>query len=130
MPVVIIVVGAGPAGCTAALSAARLPGTHVRVLEKRSLQSLVDISSSTRSYPMVLSGRATSVFDALNLDLPCTRTPYQGITFLPGHSVMKFAGACLLQSESSWSRFSDIVLIYMSESHKTESGFKSSLHLW
>ena len=89
----ILIVGAGPAGCTAALGAARLPGTHVRVLEKRPLESLVNVSSTTRSYPMVLSGRATKVFESLGLSLPSTRTPYRGITFLPGQSVMKFAGA-------------------------------------
>ena len=88
----IVVVGAGPAGCTAALGAARLPGTHVKLVEKRSLQSLVNVASSPRAYPMVLSGRALNAFERLALDLPSMRRPYHGITFLPSQQQMSFSG--------------------------------------
>jgi 2-polyprenyl-6-methoxyphenol hydroxylase-like FAD-dependent oxidoreductase len=95
----IVVVGAGPAGCTAALGAALLPGTHVKVVEKRSLESLVNVASAPRAYPMVLSGRALNAFDQLGLDLPCTRQRYNGITFVPSSQQMSFSGAfciCIL----------------------------------
>lgn len=89
----IVVVGAGPTGCAAALSAARLPGAQVKIIEKRSLESLVGASSTPRAYPMVLSGRALRTFDKLDLDLPSTREPYYGITFLPAGMQMRFSGA-------------------------------------
>ena len=89
----IVVVGAGPAGCAAALSAARLPGAHVKVLEKRSLASLVGTASSPRAFPMVLSGRALKTLERLDLDLPSMREPYHGITFVPGGAEMRFSGA-------------------------------------
>jgi hypothetical protein len=65
----------------------------VKIIEKRSLESLVGSASSPRSYPMVLSGRALRTFDKLDLDLPSTREPYYGITFVPTGMQMRFSGA-------------------------------------
>lgn len=88
-----VVVGAGPAGCTAALRAVRTPDVQVTVIEKRSFDSIFASRNSARSYPMVLSGRALHTFTELELDLPCTREPYYGMQFMPSNGVMSMAGA-------------------------------------
>lgn len=88
-----VVVGAGPAGCSAALKAARLPEVQVKVIEKRTFESVFTASNNPRSYPMVLSGRALGLFEDLELDLPSTREPYYGIDFLPSKGSLKFPSA-------------------------------------
>lgn len=88
-----VVVGAGPAGCSAALKAARIPDVQVKVIEKRSFQSVFEARNNPRSYPMVLSGRALGLFEELDLDLPSTREPYHGIEFLPSKGSLKFPSA-------------------------------------
>lgn len=90
-----VVVGAGPAGCSAALKAARIPDVQVKVLEKRSFESVFSARNNPRSFPMVLSGRALGLFDDLELDLPSTREPYYGIEFLPSKGSLKFPSASL-----------------------------------
>jgi 2-polyprenyl-6-methoxyphenol hydroxylase-like FAD-dependent oxidoreductase len=89
----LVVVGAGPAGCSAALRAARIPDVQVKVIEQRSFETIFSSSNNPRSYPMVLSGRALRLFEELEVDLPCTREPYYGIQFVPSGS-MKTPGAC------------------------------------
>lgn len=97
-----VVVGAGPAGCSAALKAARIPDVQVKVIEKRSFQSVFEAKNNPRSYPMVLSGRALGLFEDLGLDLPSTREPYHGIEFLPSKGSLKFPNPnrCALVSRS------------------------------
>ena len=90
-----VVVGAGPAGCTAALRAARTPDVQVTVIEKRPFDSIFSSRNSARSYPMVLSGRALRTFNELELDLPCTREPYYGMQFMPSNGTMSMPGAAL-----------------------------------
>jgi 2-polyprenyl-6-methoxyphenol hydroxylase-like FAD-dependent oxidoreductase len=92
----LIVIGAGPAGCAAALRAAKIPDVKVKVFEKRSFESLCGSENSPRAYPMVLSGRALRTFDELGVDLPCTREPYYGIEFLPSKGRMAAAGMLTL----------------------------------
>jgi 2-polyprenyl-6-methoxyphenol hydroxylase-like FAD-dependent oxidoreductase len=88
-----VVVGAGPAGCSAALKAARLPEAQVKVIEKRTFESVFSTNNNPRSYPMVLSGRALGLFEDLGLDLPSIREPYHGIEFLPSKGTLKFPSA-------------------------------------
>lgn len=88
-----VVVGAGPAGCTAALRAVRTPDVQVAVIEKRSFDSVFTARNNARSYPMVLSGRALKAFEELQLDLPSTREPYHGIQFSPSKRTMSMPGA-------------------------------------
>lgn len=98
MPNQFVVVGAGPAGCSAALKAARIPDVQVKVIEKRSFQSVFEAKNNPRSYPMVLSGRALGLFEDLGLDLPSTREPYHGIEFLPSKGSLKFPSAHRIQT--------------------------------
>lgn len=91
----LVVVGAGPAGCTAALRAARTPDVQVAVIEKRSFDSIFTSRNNARSYPMVLSARALETFKELQLDLPSTREPYHGIQFGSSKRVMSMPGAFL-----------------------------------
>ena len=72
----IVVVGGGPAGCCAAIQAAQLPNTRVKLIEQRSRAEIIATTSSPRSYPMLLSGRALQLFDELKLDLPAI--PFEG----------------------------------------------------
>lgn len=90
-----VVVGAGPAGCTAALRAARTPDVQVTVIEKRSFDSIFTSRNSPRSYPMVLSGRALQTLKELQLDLPSTREPYYGMQFMPSNGTMSMPGAAI-----------------------------------
>lgn len=94
-PSKIIVVGAGPAGCTAALRLARIPNVTVQLLERRSLAAFMAAADSPLAYPMVLSNRALDTLAELDLELPSTSAPYEGICFLPSRSVMRQAGAPL-----------------------------------
>lgn len=88
----VLVVGAGPAGCAAALRAAKLPDVTVCLLEKRTFASLCGARNSARAYPMVLSGRGTGLLEELAIDLPGAQQPFAGISFLPSGSVMRMAG--------------------------------------
>ena len=88
-----VVVGAGPAGCTAALRAARSPDVHVAVIEKRSFDSIFTSGNHARSYPMVLSARSLQTLKELQLDLPSTREPYYGIQFGSSGNTMSMPGA-------------------------------------
>lgn len=88
-----VVVGAGPAGCTAALRAVRTPDAQVTVIEKRSFDSVFTARNNARSYPMVLSARALNAFEELQLDLPSTREPYYGMQFGSSNRTMSMPGA-------------------------------------
>eukprot|EP00892_Ulva_mutabilis_P011126 jgi/Ulvmu1/8386/UM042_0093.1 len=121
-----VVVGAGPAGCTAALRAARTPDVQVTVVEKRSFDSIFTSRNSARSYPMVLSGRALQTLSELHLDLPSTREPYYGIQFLPSSSTMSMSDpkSCCLVSRSQLA----LNLLYEVASHPNISlHFSSSV---
>ena len=79
----IVVVGAGPVGCTTALRLARIPDVEVLLLEKRTLRELFRMGTSKRSYCMVLKERGTAALDHLGLKLPSAQTELKGIGLLP-----------------------------------------------
>lgn len=83
MPLKVVVCGAGPVGCATALRIARMPKTDVVLVEQRSLTELVELSVSQRAYLMAIRPRGMQALDALDLTLPSTTTPQQGVTFLP-----------------------------------------------
>ena len=84
----VVIVGAGPAGCAAALHMARKPKVQVQLLEKRSIQEFIASNDNSRSFAMVLSTRALQTLDSLGLELPSTSERYEGIMFLPKRNTM------------------------------------------
>ena len=83
MPLKVVVCGAGPVGCATALRIARMPKTEVTLMEKRSLTELVELSASKRAYCMAIRPRGKQALDALDIVLPSTQHPMQGVTMLP-----------------------------------------------
>ena len=100
-----VVVGAGPAGCTAALTMARLPGAKVQIIERRSLESLNTAVNNPRSYPMLLNGRSRRLFEDLGADLPCIQAPFDSVETVPPSFSVRPGGAlledCLVQQNFS-----------------------------
>ena len=83
MTVTFLIVGAGPAGCTAALAAARMPDTRVVLLEKRTAAQLAATSGSERAYPMGLNARGLQTVQRLGVKPAGTGVEFHGLILLP-----------------------------------------------
>jgi hypothetical protein len=81
MPVKVVVVGAGPAGCTSAIRVARLPNVEVQLLEKLSLRAFFEKRS--KGFCIILNPRGLNALKKCSLDLPSTRHTVKGSVVLP-----------------------------------------------